>query len=113
MTKKEALEMVFSLHEFKHYLLCNKFVFYMDHMASVYLVKKPQVLGKIVRWFLLFLKYDFTIMYKPCRTHVVVDALSRLSDITEPTSVLNQTTNASLFYIEPEWLKDVKEILKT
>jgi hypothetical protein len=27
--------------------------------------------------------------------------------------VLDQTTNASLFYIELEWLNDVKEILKT
>jgi hypothetical protein len=25
----------------------------------------------------------------------------------------NQTTNASLFYIELEWLNDVKEFLKT
>jgi hypothetical protein len=27
--------------------------------------------------------------------------------------VCNQTTYASLFYIEPEWLNDVKEFLKT
>jgi hypothetical protein len=33
--------MVFSLHNFKHYLLSNKFVFYVDHMALVYLVNKP------------------------------------------------------------------------
>jgi hypothetical protein len=40
-TYKEALAMVFSLHKFKHYLLGNKFVFYVDHMALVYLVNKP------------------------------------------------------------------------
>jgi hypothetical protein len=34
--------MVFALHKFKHYLLGNKFVFYVGHMALVYLVKKPQ-----------------------------------------------------------------------
>jgi hypothetical protein len=56
--------MVFALHKFRHYLLGNKFVFYVDHMALVYLVNKPQVLGRIIRWLLLFLKYDFTIMYK-------------------------------------------------
>jgi hypothetical protein len=53
-------------------------------MALVYLVNKPHVLGRIIRWLLLFLEYDFTIVYKPGRTHVVVDALSRLSNITEP-----------------------------
>jgi hypothetical protein len=47
--------MVFTLHKFRHYLLGNKFVFYVDHMALVYLVNKPQVLGIIARWLLFFL----------------------------------------------------------
>jgi hypothetical protein len=51
-------------------------------------------------------------MYKPNKTHVVVETLSRLSNITEPTCVLDQTTYASLFYIELEWLKDVKDFLR-
>ncbi len=36
--EKEVLAMVFSLHKFRHYFLGNKFVFYADHMALVYLV---------------------------------------------------------------------------
>jgi hypothetical protein len=60
----------------------------------------------------LFLKYDFTIVYKPSRTHVVADALSRLLDITKPIGVPNQTIDASLFYVEPKWLNDVKEFLR-
>jgi hypothetical protein len=60
----------------------------------------------------LFLEYDFTIVYKPSKIHVVTDALSRLLDITEPTCVPNQTTNASLFYKELEWLNDVKEFFR-
>jgi hypothetical protein len=51
-------------------------------------------------------------MYKPSRTHVITDALSRLLNSTKPTNVSNQTTNASLFYTKLEWLKDVKEFLK-
>jgi hypothetical protein len=50
----------------------------------------------------IFLKYDFTIVYMSSRIHVVVDALSRLPYIIEPTSVPNQTIDASLFYIEPK-----------
>ncbi len=57
--------MVFSLHKFKHYLLSNKFVFYVDHMALVYLVNKPQVPGRITKWLLLFFEYDFRVVYKP------------------------------------------------
>jgi hypothetical protein len=51
-------------------------------------------------------------MYKLGKIHVVADALSRLLDITKPTCVHDQTTNASLFYIEPKWLNDVKEFMR-
>jgi hypothetical protein len=37
----KALAMGFTLHKFKHYLPNNKLVFYVDHMALVYLVNKP------------------------------------------------------------------------
>jgi hypothetical protein len=89
--------MVFSLHKFRHYLLGNKFVFYVDHMALVYLVNKPQVSGRIARWLKLFLEYDCIVVYKPNRTHVVIDGLLRLSDSLEPTSVFDQTIDVSLF----------------
>jgi hypothetical protein len=46
-TKREVLVMVFSLHKFKHCLLGNKFIFYVDHMALVFLVNKPQVSRRI------------------------------------------------------------------
>jgi hypothetical protein len=32
--EREALTMVFALHKIRHYLLRNKCVFYVDHMAS-------------------------------------------------------------------------------
>jgi hypothetical protein len=70
--------MVYALHKFKHYLLGNQFVFHVDHKALVYIVNKPQVFGKIVRLLLLFLEYDFKIVYKPHRSHLMVDALCRL-----------------------------------
>jgi hypothetical protein len=101
-TEREALAMVFSLHKLRHYLLGNKFVFYVDHMALVYLVNKPQVSWRLAKWLLFFLEYDFTILYKPGRIHVIADALSRLPYSIEPTSVSNQTTYASLFYTRPK-----------
>jgi hypothetical protein len=90
--------MVFALHKFRHYLLGNKFVFYVDHMALIYLVNKPQVSRIITKWLLVFLENDFIIVYKLGKTHVIIDALSRLLDIIKPTCVPNQTTNVILFY---------------
>jgi hypothetical protein len=78
--------MVYALHKFKHFLLGNIFVFYVDYMALVYLVNKPQVFGRITRW-LLFLEYEFTIAYKPSKILVVADVLSKLLDNSEPLGI--------------------------
>jgi hypothetical protein len=91
--------MVFTLHKFIHYLLGNKFVFYVNHMVLVYLVNKTHVLRCIAKWLLLFLGYEFIIVYKPNHTHVVADALSRLLDTTKLIGVLDQTTNVTLFML--------------
>jgi len=80
MTKKEAFAMVYVFHKFHHYLLCNKFIFYVDHMGLLYLFQKPQVSRKITRWLLLFLEYDFLIVYEARRFHFVADAISRMPD---------------------------------
>ncbi len=88
-TKKEALIMVYALHKFKHYLLGKWFVFYVDHMALIYLINKPQISSKIVRWLLLFLEYNFKIVYKPNKSHLMVDALNRFPNQAEPVGVLD------------------------
>jgi hypothetical protein len=54
------------------------FIFYVNHMALVYLVNKSQVSSRLVKWFLLFLEYDFKFFDKPGRSHLMVDALSKL-----------------------------------
>ncbi len=68
--------MVYVFHKFHHYLLGKTFVFYVDHMALLYLVRKLQVSGRITWWLLLFLEYDFSIIYKLRISHSMVDALS-------------------------------------
>jgi hypothetical protein len=91
--------MVYALHKFKHYLLGNWFVFYVDHMALVYFINKTQVSSQIVKWLLLFLEYDFKIIYKPSRSHLMVDALSRFPNQVKPIGVPNQTTNGHMFML--------------
>jgi hypothetical protein len=70
--------MVYAFHKFRHYLLGNKFTYFVDHMALMYLINKPQISGRLARWFILFLEYDFKIVYKLGRSHLMVDALNRL-----------------------------------
>jgi len=86
--------MVYALHKFRHFLLGNKFVFYVDHIALVYLVNKPQMNRRMAKWLLLFLGYEFIVVYKLGRTHVVV-VLSKLPDSSKPLGVPNQIVDAS------------------
>jgi hypothetical protein len=44
---------------------------------------------------MLFFEYEFIIVYKPSRTHVVVDVLSILLDGSKPLGVPNETVDAS------------------
>jgi hypothetical protein len=81
----EALAMVFALHKFKHDLLDNKLVFYVNHVALAYLMNKPQASSCIIRWLLLFLEYEFKIVYKLGHIYVLYGLL----DTTKLTCVFD------------------------
>jgi hypothetical protein len=66
-------------------------------MALVYLVNKPQVSSKIVKWLLLFLEYDFKIVYKPSRSHLMANAFNKFPNQVELVGVHDQTIDAHMF----------------
>jgi hypothetical protein len=37
-------------------------------MVFVHLISEPQISSKIARWLILFLEYDFKIVYKPSKS---------------------------------------------
>ena len=51
--EREALNMVYSVEKFCHYLLGYPFVFHVDYDALKYMINKPQLSGRIARWVLL------------------------------------------------------------
>lgn len=62
-TEREGLEMIYAVKKFRHYLLANKLVFFTNHQALLYLVNKPCNTGRIVRWFIILLEFDFTVVW--------------------------------------------------
>ena len=112
-TEKEALAMVYAVNKFCHYLLDNKFVFYVDHLALQYLVNKPQVSRRLARWLLLFLEFDFKVIYKLGKTHGVADALSRNEGAEPAIGIPDQTTDAQLFSTQPDWIHPIIDYLQT
>ena len=101
--------MIYAVKKFRHYLLATQFVFFVDHQALLYLVNKPCATGRIVRWFIILLEFDFTVAVKKGSTHQRVDHLSRIMIGEEPTRVNDELPDASLFKIElvPKWSEQV------
>ncbi len=103
--------MVYALHKLKGYLLGNMFTFFVDHMALKYLVNKPLVSNMLTRWLLLFLEYEFKIVYKLRRSHLMVNALNRLPNQIELVGIPYQTCDVHLFTLQPKWLQNIYEYL--
>jgi hypothetical protein len=53
-TKREGMEIMYSLQNFKNYMLGGHFKFFVDHSTLKYLVNKSDLEGQICRWLLLF-----------------------------------------------------------
>ena len=53
MTEKELLVVVHSLNKFMHYTTCYQTFVHTDHAGIKYLMKKPVVNARIIRWLLL------------------------------------------------------------
>jgi hypothetical protein len=62
-----------------------------------------------LKWLILFLEFDFSIICKPRRFHFVVDALSQMPNIIEQNGILDKTTNVILFLLQLVWLEEIFE----
>ena len=92
--------MIFSIQKFCHYLLGNKFVFYVDHNALKYMINKPQLSGRIARWVLLLQDFNFTVEVRPSKSHANADHLSRLNEESKSEPIDDSFPDAQLFYID-------------
>ena len=112
-TEREGLGMVYAIKKFRHYLLANKFVFFTDHQVLLYLMNKPCNIGRIVRWSLILLEFDFTIVVKKGINHQRADHLSRLINGEAPIGVNDDLLDADLFNVDmiPKWSKNLVPLL--
>ena len=111
--EREGLSMVYAVKKFRHYLLANKFVFFVDHQALLYLVNKPCATGRIVQWFVILLEFDFTVAIKKGSTHQRDDHLSRITSREAPTRVDEDIPDATLFQTTPYWARPIVTFLST
>jgi len=91
--------MIYAMKNFKHYLLGNSFIFFVDHQTLLYLVNKLIVTSRIARWLLLLQEFDFKVVYKPSRFHFLLDHLSKISHGELAKGANDQLPDAHLFNV--------------
>ena len=106
--------MVFALQKYRHYLLANTFIFYIDHQALKYLVNKPLHHGRIWRWLLLFQEFEFEVIIGLGKLNVCPHHLSRINTREELIGVKEDLLDAHLFQIEvvPTELEEIAQFLE-
>ena len=112
-TECKGLAMVYDLKNIFHYLLANQFVFYVDHQALLYLVNKPCAIGRIIQWMLILLEFDFTVVVRPRKKHLMADHMSRIKKGEPPTGIDDDLADATLFLVEsiPQWSEHIIDVL--
>ena len=83
LIEREALSIVWGVKKFNLYLCLNKFISVTDHkpLTTLFNPDKPLPVlasGRIQRWAIFLMNYQFTIQFRPTNKHTNVDALSRL-----------------------------------
>ena len=95
-TEKELLAIVNSLMVWRHYLLGKDVTVYTDHKPLKFFDSQKKLSGRQARWSELLQDFKPKIVYKPGKTNVVADALSR-----SPVYANNTTTTTTISVDDP------------
>jgi hypothetical protein len=105
--------MVYALYKFKHFFVGKQICLLCRPHGSGILGQQTIGVWKDRLMVVIFLEYEFIVIYKSGKTRVVIDDLSRLQDSSKGLGIPNQTIDASLFFVEPMWMEEVKSYLET
>lgn len=77
ITEREALAIIFGISKNRSYLIGRKFKIITDHHALCYLYSLRDPHGRVARWLLYLMNFDFEVEYRLGKANCVVDCLSR------------------------------------
>lgn len=80
VTESECLAAVEAIKKFRCYLELQEFEVITDHSSLLWLMKQPDLSGRLARWALKLQSYKFTISHRKGKDNVVPDALSRIPE---------------------------------
>ena len=77
VTEKECLAVLFGISKFRPYVEGSRFSVITDHFSLKWLHSLKDPTGRLARWSVKLQQYNFEVIHRKGREHVVPDALSR------------------------------------
>ena len=76
--ERECLAVIWAVQILRPYLERKHFDLYTDHQALKWMMNLTDVSGRLARWRLRLLEFDFTVKYRKGAANAIADAVSRL-----------------------------------
>jgi len=102
--EKELLAIVHALKIWRPYLEGNKFTVITDHASLEFIRTQTNLSRRQARWLELLQSMTFDVKYRPGKTNIVADALSRRIHLSNVNVISTQLTDPK--FLEQEYLKD-------
>ncbi|RDX61494.1 Retrovirus-related Pol polyprotein, partial [Mucuna pruriens] len=99
-TEKELLEIVFALEKFRSYLLGSKIIVFSNHAVLRFLLKKPDVKPRLIRWMLLLQEFNIEIRDKKGSENSVVDHLRQIERESNSMPFRDEFPDRQLLHIK-------------
>ena len=112
--EKELLAIVHAIKLWRTYLEGQKFTVITDHASLEYIKTQANLSRRQARWLEVLQSNDFEVRYRPGKTNVVADALSRQPHLANITTLVTYLDDERLEkgYLQDKYFAYIFEILK-
>lgn len=106
-TERECLAVLWSLEKLRPYLEAVPFTVVTDHYSLLWLQNLKDLNGRLARWAVKLQQYDFKLVHRKGKEHVVPDALSRSVPIIDAIDEKDDKGNFDLDNCEDKWYQSM------